>query len=70
MPYLVDAAAKSIKVLATDSDVKLGGLGYQFTVSYAMGIKKYMEASGATQEDLAQVVVKNTYNGSLNPYAL
>jgi benzoylsuccinyl-CoA thiolase BbsB subunit len=36
---------------------------------YAMRAQRYMHDYGATAEDLAQVAVKNHYNGSLNPYA-
>ena len=44
-------------------------LGYQFTAGYAMKIKKYMARYQLNREDIARVVVKNTYNGSLNPFA-
>ncbi|MEK7847741.1 MAG: thiolase family protein [Chloroflexota bacterium] len=60
---------QSIKALAADSDLELGRLGFQFTAYYAMELKKYMQRSGATTRHFAQVVVKNSYNGSLNPYA-
>lgn len=36
---------------------------------YAMRAQRYMKEYGAKPEDLAQVSVKNRYNGSLNPYA-
>jgi acetyl-CoA acetyltransferase len=36
---------------------------------YADEARQYMQASGATQRDLARVVVKNQYHGSLNPLA-
>lgn len=36
---------------------------------YAMRAQRYMKDYGATSEDLAQVSIKNRYNGSLNPYA-
>ena len=37
--------ARSLKVLAADSEISLGKLGYQFTAQYAIWVKKYMEAS-------------------------
>jgi len=37
--------------------------------SYAMGTVRYMEETGATEEDFARVTVKNRKNGSLNPNA-
>ncbi len=37
--------------------------------SYAMGAVRYMEETGATEEDFARVSVKNRKNGSLNPNA-
>jgi len=36
---------------------------------YADWTKKYMQRSGATREDFAQVVVKNQHNGARNPRA-
>jgi acetyl-CoA acetyltransferase len=36
---------------------------------YAAEAREYMEESGASQHDLAAVVVKNQYHGSLNPLA-
>lgn len=62
--------AKSLRALATATDVELmGRSGVQFTALYAMDIRNYMENYEATPEHLAMVVVKNSYNGSLNPYA-
>jgi acetyl-CoA acetyltransferase len=37
--------------------------------SYAMGAVRYMEETGATEEDFARVTVKNRRNGALNPNA-
>jgi acetyl-CoA acetyltransferase len=37
--------------------------------SYAMGAVRYMEETGATEEDFALVSVKNRKNGCLNPHA-
>ncbi len=61
--------ADSIKILASDSDVRLRDLGFQFTAYYSMKLKKCMEKYEWTKEDFAKVVEKNTYNASLNPYA-
>lgn len=65
----VGDTAKSIAALAADSDIELARMGLQFTGLYAIGLKKYMNMYGVTKEHFAKVVVKNTYNGSLNPYA-
>lgn len=62
--------ARSIKALATGSDLELtDNTGFQFTGIYAMKAKDYMRKYGATAEDFARVVVKNSTNGSRNPYA-
>lgn len=37
--------------------------------SYAMGAVRYMEETGATEEDFSRVTVKNRHNGTLNPNA-
>jgi acetyl-CoA acetyltransferase len=37
--------------------------------SYAMGAVRYMEETGATEEDFARVTVKNRKHGTLNPNA-
>lgn len=37
--------------------------------NYAMQTVRYMEETGATEEDFAKVTVKNRKNGSLNPHA-
>jgi acetyl-CoA acetyltransferase len=56
--------------MAANTDVELmGNLGFQFTSSYAMSLKKYMRQYGWTREHFAKVAAKNKYNGSLNPYA-
>ncbi len=61
--------ADSIKILAADSDIRLRDMGFQFTAYYAMKLRKYMEQYGWTKKHFAKVVEKNSYNGSLNPYA-
>jgi len=67
--YLNDTA-KSIAAMSTNADVELmGDMGFQFTASYAMALRKYMKDYGWTQEQFAKVASKNKYNGSLNPYA-
>jgi len=66
----LDDTARSIEAMATNTDVELmGGLGFQFTGSYAMTLRKYMSQYGWTQTHFARVASKNKTNGSLNPYA-
>lgn len=65
-----ESTAKSIEALATDADVEAtAGMGIQFPAYYAMKLREYMAATGATTRDLARVVEKSSFNGSLNPYA-
>jgi len=67
--YLEDTA-QSISAMSTNTDVEImGGLGFQFTGSYAMSLRKYMQAYGWTQEHFAKVASKNKTNGALNPNA-
>lgn len=62
--------AKSLQALGSASDVEgEGGLGLQFSAVYAMLLRRMMAEHDWTVEDFARVVVKNSYNGSLNPYA-
>ena len=61
--------ADSIRILSADSDISLRDMGFQFTAHYAMNLRKYMTQYGWTKDHFAQVVVKNSYNASLNPYA-
>jgi len=66
----LDDTARSIQAMSTNTDVELmGGLGFQFTGSYAMSLHTYMKTCGWTQEHFAKVASKNKYNGSLNPFA-
>jgi len=66
----LDDTARSIQAMSANTDVELmGGLGFQFTGSYAMSLRKYMKEYGWTQEHFAKVASKNKTNGSLNPYA-
>ena len=61
--------AKQIAALISLSQIELAKMGLQFIGGIAMNLKKYMRTYGVTKEDLAMVAVKNSYNGSLNPYA-
>lgn len=66
----LDDTARSIAAMSTNSDVEImGGMGFQFSASYAMTLRKYMKKYGWTQEHFAKVASKNKYNGSLNPLA-
>jgi acetyl-CoA acyltransferase len=47
----------------------LAKLGFMFVGLYSMQLRRWIEEYGATKEQFAKVVVKNSYNGSLNPYA-
>lgn len=44
-------------------------LGFMFVGLYSMQLRRWIEKYGVTKEHFAKVVVKNSYNGSLNPYA-
>lgn len=62
--------ARSIKALASGADIELtANTGFQFTGVYAMKANDYMRKYGATAEDFARVVVKNSRNSSNNSYA-
>jgi len=61
--------ARTISALISVSQLELSKLGMQFAGEAAMRCKRYMRKYGGTKEDLALVAVKNSYNGSLNPYA-
>jgi acetyl-CoA acyltransferase len=66
----VDDTARSIQAMATNSDIELmGGIGFQFTGSYAMTLRKCMKEYSWSQKQFAKVAAKNKFNGSLNPYA-
>ncbi|MDN3016169.1 beta-ketoacyl synthase N-terminal-like domain-containing protein [Paenibacillus sp. BSR1-1] len=66
----VGDTAKSIEALSTATDIDVcGNMGLQFTSVYAMNIRKKMDKYGWTKDDLGLVAEKNSYNGSLNPYA-
>ena len=69
----LDDTARSLKALTADAEIELAEMGMQFTALYAIApeynLKKYMQDYGVTREHFAKVVVKNSHNGSLNPYA-
>jgi acetyl-CoA acetyltransferase len=66
----VGDTARTVKAIATSTDIALlGQNGFQFTASYAVKAKRYMERTGARIEDIARVVVKNRANAAQNPYA-
>jgi acetyl-CoA acyltransferase len=47
----------------------LAKFGFMFVALYSMQLRKWVDQYGVTKEQFAKVVVKNSYNGSLNPYA-
>jgi acetyl-CoA acetyltransferase len=66
----------SLRALATAVDLEekqpehMGkGSGSVFMDHYAEKTRKYMAATGATREDIAQIVVKSRHAASLNPVA-
>ena len=59
--------AKSAAAMAQGT--ALAKLGFMFVGLYSMQLRRWIEKYGATKEQFAKVVVKNSYNGSLNPYA-
>ena len=61
--------ARTISALISVSQIELSKLGMQFVAEAALRCKRYMRRYGGKKEDLALVAVKNSYNGSLNPYA-
>ena len=60
-------SAKSAAAMA--SGTIYAKFGFMFVALYSMQLRKWMEKSSATKDHFAKVVVKNTYNGSLNPNA-
>jgi acetyl-CoA acetyltransferase len=66
---LIGDGQRTLGALTAAASPLYASLGYQFTAGYAMKVKKYMNAYGIQEEDLARVVVKNTRNGSLNENA-
>jgi acetyl-CoA acyltransferase len=47
----------------------LAKFGFMFVALYSMQLRRWMERTGVSREQFARVSVKNSYNGSLNPYA-
>jgi len=64
-----DDTPRVVRAIASTSEIELSKMGVQFTALYAMHTRNYMQEYGLTPEHFAKVVVKNSYNGSLNPYA-
>ena len=60
-------AARSAAAMAQGTT--FAKFGFMFVALYAMQLRRWVEKYGVTKEQFAKVVVKNTYNGSLNPYA-
>jgi acetyl-CoA acyltransferase len=69
----VGDTARSLAALASDSEIELASMGMQFTATYAAhpkyNLRGRMREYGWTERDFADVVVKNSRHGSLNPYA-
>ena len=66
---LIEDRSRTLDALTAAANPLYASLGYQFTAGYAMKLKRYMRKFNATREQLATVVKKNTFNGSLNPLA-
>lgn len=64
--YCADLA-KSVAAMTTNTPYN--NMGFQFSGDYAMNLRRYMKQYNVTREHFAKVVEKNSYNGSLNPYA-
>jgi acetyl-CoA acyltransferase len=69
----VGDTARSLTALASDSEAELAQMGMQFSATYAAhpkyNLRGRMAEYGWTARDFADVVVKNSRHGSLNPYA-
>jgi acetyl-CoA acyltransferase len=69
----VGDTARSLAALASDSEGELATMGMQFSATYAAhpkyNLRGRMDEYGWTARDYAEVVVKNSRHGSLNPYA-
>jgi acetyl-CoA acyltransferase len=69
----VGDTARSLAALAADAETELGSMGMQFSATYAAhpkyNLRGRMRDYGWTERDFADVVVKNSRHGSLNPYA-
>ncbi|MEA2323384.1 MAG: hypothetical protein QOD81_3234 [Solirubrobacteraceae bacterium] len=69
----VGDTARSLAALAADSEIELAAMGMQFSAVYAIhpkyNLRGRMDEYGWTARDFADVVVKNSRHGALNPYA-
>jgi acetyl-CoA acetyltransferase len=69
----VGDTARSLAALAGDSEIDLAAMGMQFSSSYAIlpkyNLRRRMDEYGWTSRDFAEVAVKNSRHGALNPYA-
>ncbi|MGH9000857.1 MAG: thiolase family protein, partial [Acidimicrobiia bacterium] len=66
----LDEARERIRAAAADASPEAtGGKRSPFMDVYAAYARAYMERSGATAADFAQVAVKSHHHGSLNPHA-
>jgi acetyl-CoA acetyltransferase len=69
----VGDTARSLAALASDSEGELARMGMQFSATYAAhpkyNLRGRMDQYGWTAQDFAEVVVKNSRHGALNPYA-
>jgi acetyl-CoA acetyltransferase len=69
----VGDTARSLAALASDAEADLAQMGMQLSATYAAhpkyNLRGRMEEYGWTDRDFAEVVVKNSRHGSLNPFA-
>lgn len=63
----VGDSAKSAQAMAAGTIY--AKYGFMFVGLYSMQLRSWMERSGATKKQFAKVVVKNSFNGSLNSNA-
>ncbi|MDD5703578.1 MAG: thiolase family protein, partial [Dehalococcoidales bacterium] len=62
-----DDTAKSANAMS--SGTPYARFGFMFPALYSMQLRKWMEKYNVTQRHFAKVAVKNSQNGSINPYA-
>lgn len=69
----VGDTGRTLAALAADSEVELARMGMQFSANYAIhpkyNLRQKMDDFGWTAKDYALCSVKNSRNGSLNPFA-
>lgn len=64
------STSKATEALATASDQEWEAFyGVTFPALYALLARRHMHKFGTTEKQLAQVAVKNHFNGARNPYA-